>query len=177
MALKALLFRLLLIGWRFERRILSDRIRFGLGMNLRRAYWHSRLESLGSDTGIAARVVIHQPNHVSIGSRCSIAEFVHIWGAGGVTVGDNVLIASHVAITSMTHDPSSPVFSKTTIKKKIRISDNVWIGTGAAILPGVQIGSGSIVAAGAVVTKDVPERCIVAGVPARLIRRLSNFQD
>lgn len=53
---------------------------------------------------------------------------------------------------------------------KIRIGNKVWIATGAMILPGLKIGDGAIVAAGAIVTKDVPERCMVAGVPARVIK-------
>ncbi|MBP6179301.1 MAG: hypothetical protein KA473_14675 [Anaerolineales bacterium] len=97
-----------------------------------------------------------------------MAEFVHIWGGAGVTIGDNVIIASHVAITSTTHSPKENVIKDSVIKKPVVIEKNVWIGTHAIILPGVTIGSGSVVAAGAVVNKDVPRNVIVAGVPAKV---------
>ncbi len=99
-----------------------------------------------------------------------IAEFVHIWGGGGVRIGDDVLVASHVAIASMTHKTDARVFAETVVNKPVVIEDNVWIGTGAIILPGVRLGTGCIIGAGAVVTKDVPANWIVAGIPARRIR-------
>ncbi len=143
----------------------------GIRSRLRWEYWRSRLASLGENTSIFANVVIHNPQMVSIGNGCSIAEFVHIWGGGQVTIGDNVLVASHVAITSMTHDPKAEIFSQTSVKQPVVIEDNVWIGAGAVILPGTRLESGCIVGAGAVVTKDVPADWIVTGVPAQRLRR------
>lgn len=126
---------------------------------------------LGDNTQIHSQVVIHQPNHVSIGDRTSVAEFVHIWGSGTVSIGDDCLIASHVAIVSVTHDTNGIVFRETNRKAPIEIKDNVWIGAGAILLPGVTLGSGCVVAAGAVVTKDVPSNVVVAGIPAGVLRR------
>jgi maltose O-acetyltransferase len=115
-------------------------------------------------------VVIHTPERVSIGARCAIAEFVHMWGGGGITIGNDVMIASHAVITSLTHDTRAAVYRESLIRKPVVIEDNVWIGAGAVILPGVSIGSGSVVGAGSVVTRDVPAGTVVVGVPARAIR-------
>lgn len=136
----------------------------------RRAYWKTKLSSLGEGSFIYPKVVIHNKDCVKIGSYCIIAEFVHIWGGCGVRIGNNVLIASHVVITSSTHLPEERPVRKSLVTKSVVIEDNVWIGTHAIILPGVTIKSGAVVAAGAVVTKDVPMNVVVAGVPASIIR-------
>lgn len=94
-----------------------------------------------------------------------------MWGSGGITIGNDVLIASHTVITSLTRDRNAACFRETTLRAPVAICDNVWIGAGAIILPGVTVGSGSIIAAGAVVTRDVPANAVVAGVPARLVGR------
>jgi len=121
-------------------------------------------------------VEIHFPVHISpkekvhIEEGVAIAPFVQIWASGGVTIGKNSLIASHVAITSSTHDYSvTPIRSKR-IDKPVNIGSDVWIGSGAIILPGISIGDGAVIGAGAVVTKNVAEREIVAGVPAKVIK-------
>jgi maltose O-acetyltransferase len=111
--------------------------------------------------------VIHTPEKVSIGARCAIAEFVHMWGGGGISIGDDVLIASHAVITSLTHDTRAAVYRGSLILASVIIEDNVWIGAGAVILPGVRIGTGSVIGAGSVVTRDVLARSVVVGVPAR----------
>lgn len=136
---------------------------------LRKARWKAGLAVLGEGTIIYPWVAIHNPDCVRIGARCAIAEFVHMWGGGGISTGNDVLIASHGVITSLTHDTHAACFRETTLRAPVVIGDNVWAG--AIILPGVTVGAGSIVAAGAVVTRDVPANAVVAGVPARLVDR------
>jgi acetyltransferase-like isoleucine patch superfamily enzyme len=135
------------------------------------AAWRARLSALGPSSRIYADVVIHGPKSVHIGDHVEIAEFSHIWGGGGVTIGDRTVIASHTVITSQTHDPEAPDFGRSRVTKPVRIGANVWIGAGAVILPGVTIGDGAIVGAGSVVTKDVAPRAAVVGVPARPLER------
>jgi maltose O-acetyltransferase len=113
--------------------------------------------------------VIEQPWCVSIGDDVSLAAFVHIWGGGGVTIGDRVMIGTHVSISSLTHDYSAQVMKGTLISRSVAIMDDVWLGSNAVILPGVTIGRGAVVGAGAVVTHDVPAGAIAAGVPARIL--------
>ncbi|WP_255573998.1 DapH/DapD/GlmU-related protein [Erythrobacter sp. SCSIO 43205] len=88
-----------------------------------------------------------------------------MWGGGGVTIGNRVFIASHVALTLLTHDADADDLASTSIGRTIVIGDNVWIRAGAKILPGVRLGEGRIIGAGAVVTADVASRTVVTGVP------------
>lgn len=120
----------------------------------------------GDNVSLQLPVVINHPDHLRVGARVSINAFVHIWALGGVTIGDDTLIASHVAITSLTHDPRAELFSASQQTRPVVIGRNVWIGTHAVILPGVTIGDGAIIGAGAVVTRDVASRAVVVGVPA-----------
>jgi len=142
---------------------------------IRRANWKAKLGNLGDRTSIFSNVVMHQPEMVSIGSDCVIAEFVHVWGGGGIVIGNNVLIASHAVITSLTHNSNAKMFAETTVKKTVVIENNVWIGASAVILPGVRLGTGCVVGAGAVVTKDVAANSIVVGVPAKVLRKKLEF--
>lgn len=109
--------------------------------------------------------------NIAIGDYVSINAFVHIWGQGGVKIGNRVMIATHTGITSLTHDHSkenmrfAPIIAKPVI-----IEDDVWIGSNASIMPGVTIGKGAVIGAGAVVTKDVPTLAIVGGVPAKVLK-------
>lgn len=71
----------------------------------------------------------------------------------------------------------NPYERSSIIAKPIKIGNRVWIGIAATVMPGVTVGDNSIIAAGAVVTKDVPTNCIVAGVPAKIIKNLDNLQE
>ena len=86
---------------------------------------------------------------------------------GGLEIGDNCSISYNVQLLTGGHDPHSPVFEGRHLP--IRIGDYVWIGAGAVILQNVRVGKGAVVAAGAVVSRDVPPYAIVGGVPARVI--------
>ena len=92
-----------------------------------------------------------------------------------VTMGDNVWIGPNTLITTINH-PISPKGRRQHlgISKPVRIGNDVWIGGNCTILPGVTIGNNVVVAAGAVVTKDVPDNCVVGGVPAVKIRDIEN---
>ena len=91
---------------------------------------------------------------------------------GGIFIGDGALIGHNVVLATLNH-AQSPSDRASMIPAPIRIGKNVWIGANATVLPGVTIGDGAIVAAGAVVAKDVPENTIVGGVPARIMRTIS----
>ena len=93
-------------------------------------------------------------------------------------IEDRVSIASNVTII-ITSTPNSSMLRKYNVEKvgKVRIKHDAWIGTGAIILPNVTIGEFSIIGAGAVVTKDVPPYTVVAGIPARIIKKIKNINE
>ena len=106
-------------------------------------------------------------DHTRIGLHCTVI--------GPVTIGSHVNLAQGITITALNHsfeDTAKCIDEQGITTKQVIIGDDVWIGTNAVILPGVTIGRHSVVAAGAVVTKDVPDYCIVGGVPAKVIKSL-----
>lgn len=105
--------------------------------------------------------------HFRLGGHSTINERCRLDNRGGLEIGSNVSISADVCILTADHDPQSRSFAGR--ERPVRIADYVFIGTRALILPGVTIGRGAIVAAAAVVTKDVAERSIVAGSPAKEI--------
>ena len=113
-------------------------------------------------------VVFYGAAALDIGANTSVAPFVHIWCGGRVVIGANCMIGSHVAISSLTHDYTHAKMSGTIVAKPVRIEDDVWIGSHAVIMPGTTIGTGAVVGAGSVVTRDVPPYAIVYGVPATI---------
>ena len=136
---------------------------------LRSEIWKVRLASLGEESVLYPSVDIHAPNPVRIGAKYTIAEFVHIWGGGNITIGNGVIIASHAVITSQTHDKNAASYRNTIVRSPIVVSDNVWIRAGATILPGIVLGKGCIIGSGVVVTHNVAPGSIVADVPAKPI--------
>lgn len=119
----------------------------------------------GSTIHIGAR--FYQPNNVTIGKGTIIGDHATLDGREKLTIGDHVDIASEVMIFNGEHDIHSATFEPVTAP--VTIGDYVFIGPRAIILPGVTLGRGAVVAAGAVVTKDVKKLAIVAGVPAEII--------
>lgn len=115
---------------------------------------------------------------IVIGSNCSIGEYNNITSTNQIIIGDNLLTGRWVTITDNSHGDTdfdslqiSPLMRNVVSKGPVIIGNNVWIGDKATILPGVTIGDCVVVAANAVVTKDVPAYCVVGGNPAKIIKR------
>jgi acetyltransferase-like isoleucine patch superfamily enzyme len=131
-----------------------------------------RCSSAGTAVRLRMPLVMYQPESISFGSRVDVGENVVIRGGGGISIGNDVLIAAGASIISQEHPIEPPRWGRV-VSKAVRIGNEVWIGVNAVVLPGVTIGDGAIVAAGAVVTRDVPPYAIVAGVPAKVIRNIA----
>jgi len=113
---------------------------------------------------------------VDIGPYAYIGHNCWIGGQGRIEIGGWALIAPNVVIISSNHDfrrDDVPYGEQEEIAGLVTIGRNVWIGAGAVVLPDTAIGTGAVVAAGSVVARDVPERSLVAGVPAKVVRHLA----
>jgi acetyltransferase-like isoleucine patch superfamily enzyme len=122
-------------------------------------------------------VAVFTPLYINYGKHTKIGKNVFInfdcvfLDLGGITIEDNVLIAPKVSLLSEGH-PVSPEERHSLVPKSIHIKKNAWIGANATILQGVTIGENSVVAAGSVVSKDVPDNVIVGGAPAKIIKEI-----
>lgn len=142
------------------------------GQWLRRHTYRSVLGKLGERTVIQQGFRVTTPNKVKVGSHCNFAQGVFITGGGGVTIGDWVGIGPDTKIWSVNHrfeDPDRPWLLQGWEHKPVVIEDDVWLGANVFVMPGVTIGRGAIVSAGAVVSKSVPPFALVAGNPGRVV--------
>lgn len=139
---------------------------------------------VGFTTGVGTRIDAlgnSREIQVEIGERVQLNDYVHIAAIERVSIGNDVLIASKVFITDHDHGtyaglraqspPSTAPILRELVSAPVFIEDKVWIGEHVCVLSGVRIGQGTIVAAGAVVTADLPANVIAAGVPAKVIKR------
>ncbi|RFM33660.1 acyltransferase [Chitinophaga silvisoli] len=130
------------------------------------------LDKAGNNINVESRANIGSGKGITIGHNSGIGVRAHV--RGPLKIGDNVMMGPEVIILTRNHkfdDLSIPMnMEKGTVVKPVEIGDDVWIGTRAIILPGVKIGSGAIIGAGAIVTKNVPDYAIVGGNPAKIIK-------
>lgn len=109
--------------------------------------------------------------NITIGKNVFINASCHFQDQGGITIGDGSFIGHNATLATLNHG-FTPEDRGTTYPAPIVIGKNVWIGADVTVLPGVSIGENSIIAAGAVVTKDIPENVIAGGVPAKVIKEI-----
>ena len=127
-------------------------------------YDHSVIQSLGGG--------------ITIGKNVILGEYTTIQAQANVTIEDDVLLASKIQIITNNHvydDTKTPIKYQNNESKPVLIKMGAWIGINCTILSGVTIGRNSVVGAGSVVNKDVPDYCVVAGSPARIIKRYNTF--
>ncbi|MCW2540853.1 MAG: acyltransferase [Frankiales bacterium] len=135
-----------------------------------------------SDISVGRGVRMSPTTSVRNGARITIGDGVHIgqwsclWAGdttGSIVIGDHALLAPEVFITASDYDMDAgpgPVMDLPKKEADIRIGANTWLGARVVVVAGVTIGDGTIVAAGSVVTKDLPPDCVAGGIPARVIR-------
>ena len=139
-------------------------------------YLKSKLAYCGTDVVLYPRTSIIFPEMIYIGDHTHLGENVHLRGGAKITIGKWCQIANNAIILTGDHKIDGSLYYGRNIFANVEIGDNVWIGSNAIILAGVNIGKNSVVGAGAVVTKDVPPNVIVAGVPARIIKKIEENQ-
>ena len=113
--------------------------------------------------------------HIRIGNQTRIGISSVL--IGPISIGNNVRLAQHVVISALNHnyeDISQPISEQGVSTSEVKISDETWIGANAVILPGTHVGKHSVIAAGSVVTKDIPSYAIAAGNPAKVIKRYNS---
>lgn len=143
----------------------------------------------GFTTGYNCRIEIFGETAIlKLGKNCHLGDNVHLVASRSVVIGDNLLCASKVFISDTSHgdyssdqkttsspkaDPNTrPLFSKS-----IEIGNNVWIGENVVVLAGAKIGDGCIIGSNAVVTKEIPDNCIAAGIPAKPIKKYDGIKE
>lgn len=124
---------------------------------------------IGRGVRIQGSARVWQPWRLSIGDYSWIDGRVSLYSADSITIGANAVISEGAFVCTASHDVGSATFDLVT--KPIAIGDCAWIAARSIVLPGVTVGEGAVIAAGAVVTKDVPAWSIVAGNPAKFIKR------
>jgi acetyltransferase-like isoleucine patch superfamily enzyme len=133
--------------------------------------------SIGDDTIVCGRIGIagsrHAQRKLRIGASCMINDGCRFDTGSPITIGDRVFLGHEVTVLTTTHDIGPHDKRCHGVRSEaVSIGNGAWIGTRALILPGVHVGDGCVIAAGAVVTDPVPDDTLVGGVPAKVLRRL-----
>lgn len=131
------------------------------------------LGSLGDDAHIKPPLYVDYGTFISVGARTFINYNLTALDVAPITIGEDCQIGPNVQLLTPTHPVEpQPRRDRLEAAKPISIGDNVWLGGGAIILPGVTIGDNSVIGAGAVVTRDVPANSVALGNPARVVREI-----
>ncbi len=164
----------------YANELFQEAIRLGVELNNQYHTPEEIREIMGRLTGkeIAPDFRLFPPFYTDFGKNITIGRDVfinsgcHFQDQGGIKIGDGALIGHNAVLATIDHD-LDPAMNRKNHYAPIKIGAHVWIGSNATILSGVSIGEWSVVAAGAVVTKDVPPMTVVGGVPARIIKRIT----
>ena len=159
-SVKALYYAMVLLGNTVINKIPSR--------HLRKWFYQMMGAEIGKNTFPCRRVEVLLPKGLKLADRVAVGWFAELDARGGITVDYDTNISSHVKLITGSHDIDDSGF--TADFRPITIGHHCWIGTGAMVLQGVTIGNGAVIAAGAVVTKDVPSYEVWGGVPAKYIR-------
>jgi len=119
-------------------------------------------------------MILSYGGHIVIGDYSSVNPYSVLYGNGGLKIGSFVRIAAHTVVIPADHifaDKDKPICLQGETRRGISIEDDVWLGAGCHVLDGVVIGKGSVIGAGSVVTKSVPEYSVAVGVPAKVIAK------
>ncbi|UCB60252.1 MAG: acyltransferase [Candidatus Bathyarchaeota archaeon] len=157
-----------------ENIFLGDRVFIDESARLDATFSTSEIR-LGNDVSIGQHSILKASiGRIIIHEGVGIARFVFVDGNGGIEIGENSMLGNKVELISGEHvfdDPSILIKLQGRRYEKIEIGRDVWIGAMVVVLPGVKIGDGSVIGAGAVVTQDIPRNSVAAGIPARVVKK------
>lgn len=159
-------------SWHKMQEKLSHKSSIGLDKIKRNIFYTETLPKCGKNLFVHPQVIFYYPKNIYLGNNVFINRGTYLMAPVKISIGDNVLIGPYTMFNSSSHLYSSKsklINNQRHKYGKIIIGDDVWIGGHVCILSGVTIEKGSVVAAGAVVTKSVPPYTVVAGIPAKLI--------
>jgi acetyltransferase-like isoleucine patch superfamily enzyme len=170
------------IGWRAAWGLLMEEqfspflefLPFLVGSPVRRLFFKLLCRRMGREIFIAQNVSIRHAYNLSMGHHVGINQGSIIHCRGGVTIGNHVFLGQRVIINTGDHhyaDADTIIWEQGAFYRPVTIGNDVFLGMGSMILPGVTVADGTVVAAGAVVTRDTEPYSVMAGVPARVIRR------
>lgn len=150
--------------------------------SIRYNYYKLKLKKCGKHVMFANNITMFDADKIEIGNNVRIGKNATLSGYGGIKIGNNVSFAQDCIIWSSNHNYYSPnalPFDRGSTMRPVIIGDNVWIGARVTIVPGVNVGEGSVIAMGAVVTKDVPVGAVVGGNPAKVLkfRDLKRYEE
>ncbi|MDO4292377.1 MAG: DapH/DapD/GlmU-related protein [Eubacteriales bacterium] len=168
----------------YANELFQEAIRIGMEMNQQYHTPEELRKLMAKLTGkkIDASFRLFPPFYTDFGKNITIGKDVfinsgcHFQDQGGITIGDGSLIGHNVVLATINHD-LDPQNGRKNHCESIQIGNYVWIGSNATVLPGVSIGDWAVVAAGAVVTRDVPPGTVVGGVPARVLKQADGYQE
>ena len=167
--------------------LFQEAVRIGMELNCQYHTSEEIREIMGRLTGkkIDDSFRLFPPFYTDFGKNITIGKDVfinsgcHFQDQGSITIGDGSLIGHNVVLVTINHD-LNPKENRKNHYAPIKIGSHVWIGSNATVLPGVTVGDWAVIAAGAVVTKDVPARTVVGGVPAKILKAVpkeDNFSE
>jgi acetyltransferase-like isoleucine patch superfamily enzyme len=152
--------------------VINELVQLIFSNSIRLSFYRKNGMKVGINTNIFRKCFLQSLSGITIGNNCIIGFCCRLNGRGIITIGNNVNIASETIMETGSHD----FITNEAVYKPITVKNNVHIYTRSMILQGVTIGEGAIVAAGSVVTRDVPPFAIVAGVPARFVRWRDGYE-
>lgn len=151
---------------RFSMNVMPTLGRLLMSNRLNTLAWRLLGCRVGRGSVIRLGTAINAPFKVRIGRHCSIHG--HLKSRGGIVIGDGVELVEDVMISTQSHATDSPDFES--VYREVTVHDNAWLGPRSMVLPGVDLATGTVVAAGAILTKSTDAWGVYAGVPARLVK-------
>jgi len=152
--------------------IFYNKIHF-IKIKIRTIFWALLFNKMGNNSKVLGRIVVYNPKNVTVGKASTLNEGVLLNARAQIIIGDHVHISPYCTINTGGLDYKKIMQERNHKSHPVVIKDGAWLATGSIINPGVIIGENSVVASGAVVTRDVPPNTIVAGVPAVVIKNIS----